>query len=127
LQISPSAAIRTASELQKKGNADGAIALLQNTREKFPDLGCDITVSLAVVLYTSGKKEAAQTELEKIVAGVDPASRAECMRSQFLLGSIHQDAGRTADSNKLFNMFLANSKDRADPQIKQIRTQLGAR
>jgi hypothetical protein len=121
---SPSAELRKVSELQKQGKTAEAEAILQKSKEDFPFARCEFATNLAVIYYTTDRKDAALTELEEIQNLVNPSSRPECLRSQFLLGALYRERGETDKSNQTFQKFLANTQNTSDPEIKNFRQQI---
>jgi len=124
---SPSAELRKVIELQKQGKTAEAEAILQKGKEDFPFARCEFATNLAVIYYTTGRKDAALTELESIQTLVNPASRPDCLRSQFLLGSLYREANETDKANQIFQKFLANTQNTNDPEIKNFRQQIGVK
>ncbi|MBS1798016.1 MAG: hypothetical protein JSS81_29620 [Acidobacteria bacterium] len=121
---SPTAALKKAIELQKQGNPAEAENILQKGREDFPFARCEFATNLAVVYYTTDRRDAALTELESIQILVGPASRPDCLRSQFLLGSLYRERGETDRANQTFQKFLANTQTSTDPEIRSFRQQI---
>lgn len=124
---SPSAEFRKIAELQKQGNVAEAEAVLQKGREDFPFARCEFATNLAVIYYTTNRQEMARQELENVQNMVNPASRPDCLRSQFLLGSLYREAGETDKANQTFQKFLLNTQNSNDAEIKNFRQQIGAK
>lgn len=124
---SPGAEIRKVAELQKQGNTAQAEAVLQKGKEDFPFARCEFAANLAVIYYTTERKEAALQELESVQNLVNPLSRPDCLRSQFLLGSLYRERGETEKANQTFGKFLANTNNSNDAEIRNFRQQLGAK
>lgn len=124
---SPTANLRKSIEAQQKGNLTEAEAILQKSKENFPFARCEFGTNLAVIYYTTDRKDAALQELEGVQDLVNPLSRPDCLRSQFLLGSLYRENGETDKSNQIFQKFLANTQNSNDPEIKAFRQQLGAK
>jgi len=124
---SPSAELRRVGELQKQGRTAEAEAVLQKGREDFPFARCEFATNLAVIYYTTDRKDAALQELESVQALVNPFSRPDCLRSQFLLGSLYRERGETERADRTFQNFLANTNNSNDPEIRNFRQQLGAK
>lgn len=121
---SPTAEFRKVVELQKQGKLAEAEAILHKGKEDFQFARCEFATNLAVIYYTNNKKDAALQELESIQSFVNPASRPDCLRSQFLLGSLYREAGETDKANQTFQKFLVNTQNSNDPEIKNFRQQL---
>jgi hypothetical protein len=121
---SPSAELRKAVELQKQGNTAEAEAVLGKGKADFPFARCEFATNLAVIYYTTDRKDAALQELENVQTVVGSVSRPDCLRSQFLLGSLYRDRGETDKANQTFQSFLTNSQNSNDPEIKNFRQQL---
>lgn len=126
-RLSPSAEFRKVAALQQQGKTAEAEAVLQKGKEDFPFLRCEFATNLAVVYYTTSRKDAALQELESVQPLVNFASRPDCLRSQFLLGSLYREAGETGKANQIFQTFLVNTQNSNDPEIKNFRQQIGAK
>ncbi len=122
---SPTAEIKEAVMLQQAGKTGDAEAILARGKETFPFARCEFGTNLAVLLYSTDRKEGALRELEEIQSVVGPGSRPDCLRSQFLLGSLYQENGRQTEAAEMFQKFLANTDGTTDPQLRQFRKQLG--
>jgi hypothetical protein len=126
-KTSPSAELRKVGELQKQGKTAEAEAVLQKGKEDFSFARCEFSANLAVIYYTTDRKDLALAELESIQILVTPASRPDCLRSQFLLGSLYREKGETDKANQTFQKFLANTQNTNDPEIRNFRQQIGAK
>ncbi len=124
---SPSAEFRKVIELQKQGKTAEAEAVLQKGKADFPFARCEFATNLAVIYYTTERKDLALTELESVQNLVNPASRPDCLRSQFLLGSLYREANETDKANQTFQNFLANTQNTNDPEIKNFKQQLNVK
>lgn len=124
---SPSAELRKAAEFQKQGKTAEAEVILQKGKEDFPFARCEFATNLAVIFYTTGKKDAALQELESVQNTVNPSSRPDCLRSQFLLGSLYRERGETDRANQTFQKFLTNTNNTTDAELKNFRQQIGAK
>jgi tetratricopeptide (TPR) repeat protein len=127
LTKSPSLQMKKAALLQQQGKTAEAEAILQSGKSEFPFARCEFSTGLAVVYYATKRKEGALTELKDIQPLVDQASGAECLRSQFLLGSLYQEMNQRDDAREAFRKFLQNSENSDDAQIKLLRRGLGAK
>ena len=124
---SPTAELKKIGELQKQGKTAEAEAVLQKGKEDFPFARCEFATNLAIIYYTTERKDLALTELENIQNLVSLTSRPDCQRSQFLLGSLYRERGETDKANQTFQKFLANTQNTTDPEIKNFRQQIGAK
>jgi hypothetical protein len=124
---SPSAELRKVQELQKQGNLEESEAILQKGEEDFPFARCEFATNLAVIYYTTNRKDLALQKLESIQDLVNPVSRPDCLRSQFLLGSLYRERGETEKANQTFQKFFANTNNSNDAEIRNFRQQLGAK
>ena len=124
---SPTALMKAAGDAQKSGNTGEAERSLLTGAEKFAFARCEFTTNLAVIYFTTGRKDAALAGLESVQLLVTPASRPNCLRSQFLLGTLYKDLGRETDSNMTFQRFLSNSAQSEDAEIRSLRKQLNAK
>ncbi len=121
---SPTAMVRKAAEAQAAGRSAEAEQILTAASAEFPFAACDMRTNLAVIYYTTGRKEPALTELEAIRPAVGPASRPDCLRSIFLLGSLYRELGREQQAVKAFTDFNSLTANSKDPQINALRRQL---
>lgn len=124
LTPSPTAALKRVLALQKAGSIVEGERVLQGGKETYPFARCQFSTNLAIVYYTTNRKDLALRELESVQSLVDKAARPECLRSQFLLGTLYQEMNRGEDAQRLFREFLANSEGRADPEMKGYRQKL---
>jgi len=127
LSESPTRIFEKTAALQKQGKIDEAIKALESGKENLPFAKCEMSANLAVIYYSSNQKESALQELESIQPLINKMSRPACQRSQFLLGSLYRELGRTDDSNKTLQNFVNNTQNSTNPDIQNIRKQLGAR
>jgi tetratricopeptide (TPR) repeat protein len=127
LSSGPAAAMRTAVALQQKGQTAEAEALLRDAAARYPAFACEINTNLAVINYTTGRREAAQSLLEEASAKAGPSSPPDCLRSLYLLGSVYDESGQKDAAAAAFQRFLAASAGSADPQIVQFRRGLQKR
>jgi hypothetical protein len=123
-QTSPSTTLARAVEMEKRGDVTAAENLLAEGKAKFPFAACEFATNLAVIQYTSGRKDAALAELESVQSVVNRASRSACLRSQFLLGSLYQETSRPADAERAFRAFMTNSEGSGDPELIELRKRL---
>lgn len=123
---SPVAELRDAIALQNAGKTAEAEAKLIRGREQYPFAACEFGTNLGTLFYVTGRKNEARLELESVQPLVSSGSRPDCMRSQFLLGTLYRELGETALADAVFAKFLNNSANSADPQIRAFRQQLGA-
>lgn len=124
---SPTAEIERAIAIHTAGKTEEAIIVLSNGRERFPFAACEFGTKIAAIYYGSGQKELARTELEAVQKFVDQRSRPDCVRSQFMLGSLYRENGETAAADDAFKRFLANSVESTDSQIRGFRKSLGVK
>jgi hypothetical protein len=123
---SPTTEIKRAADLQQSSDLAGAESALAAGKDRFPFARCEFSTNLAVIYQATERLDAATAELESVQNLVNPASRPECLRSQFLLGTLYRETGRPADADRVFRQFLSNTAESQDPQIKLVRRQLGA-
>jgi tetratricopeptide (TPR) repeat protein len=124
---SPTAELRKVLELQNQNKLPEAETILQKGKEAFPFARCEFGANLAVIYYTTDRKDLALTELESVQNLVNPASRPDCQRSQFLLGSLYREKGETDKANQTFQKFLTNTQNSNDSEIKNFRQQIGVK
>jgi hypothetical protein len=121
LDPSPSMILRQALHMQTRDDVSGAEKLLTDAKRAFPFANCEFATSLAVIYYTSNRKDQALQELESIQAMVNPASRPQCARSQYLLGSLYKEMSRPDDAANVFREFLSDTDGSNDPEIVGFR------
>jgi hypothetical protein len=121
LDPSPSKILRQALEMQKLADVSGAEKLLADAKTALPFANCEFATSLAVIYYTSDRKDKALQELESIQAMVNPASGPQCARSQYFLGSLYKEISRPTDAENTFQKFLSNTEGSTDPEIIGFR------
>jgi hypothetical protein len=92
--------------------------------DQYPFAKCVFSTNLAVMFFESDRKDLAESKLEEVQPLVNPASGANCIRSQYLLGSLFREQGKNDEANKLFQNFLSNSEGTDDPQLIRFRDQL---
>ena len=124
LTPSPTAELKRAVGLQKAGNSIEAEHVLQSGKETYSFGRCDFSTGLAIVYYTTNRKDLALQELESVQSLVAKGARPNCVRSQFLLGSLYQELNRSEDARRLFREFMANSEGATDPETKNYRQKL---
>jgi hypothetical protein len=121
LSPSPSAQTKKAILFQQQGKFAESEQLLKDGKEAFPRGKCEFSSNLAVIYYTTNRKDIALQELESVQPLVNKASRPDCLRSQFLLGSLYQELGRIDESRAVLDRFLTNSADSVDNEINKLR------
>jgi len=126
LKPSPSMILRRALEMQTRGDATGAEKLLMDGKNAHPFAACEFRSSLAVIYYTTNRKEFAMRELESVQSLVNPASTTQCVRSQYLLGSLYKEMSRLSDAENVFRHFLVNTEGSTDPEILSFRKAISA-
>ena len=124
---SPTVRLKKAAELQKQGNIAEAENLLQKGKEDFPFVRCEFSTNLAVIYYTTNRKNEALNELESVQNLVTTTSRPDCLRSQFLLGSLYRENSQTEQANQIFQKFISNTQNSNDAEIKKFRQELGVK
>lgn len=127
LKLSPTAIQNSAVALASQGRAAEAESMLVRGAELYPFAACEMRTNLAVIYYSAGRRDEAEATLAEISATVDAASRPDCQRSLFLLGSLYQETGRPADAQNAFSQFAAVSAGASDPATQSLRRQLGLR
>lgn len=121
LPPSPSALMKQAADLQQQGKTAESVNLLRDGIGKLDFVKCELTTNLAVVLYTSGDKENALNELEGIQPLVSSVSSADCLRSQYLLGTLYKETDQPMKASAMFQSFMTNTTGTKDPQLLSFR------
>ena len=121
LPPSPTDIMKEAADLQQQGRSAEAVTLLRNGISKLDFAKCELTTNLAVILYTSGDKENALRELEDIQPLVSPTASPDCLRSQYLLGTLYKENDDLPRSSAAFQAFMANTAGTRDPQLVNFR------
>lgn len=124
LTPSPASELKRVVALQKAGNSTEAEQVLRSGKETYSFGRCDFSTNLAIIYYTTNRKDLALQELESVQSLVGKGARPNCVRSQFLLGSLYQELNRTEDARRLFREFMANSEGTTDPETKSYRQKL---
>lgn len=93
--------------LQQQGRLAEAEEVLRDARAKLSHLGARITANLAVILYQSGRKDAALAELEANRAAAARDAAIDAKRSLFLLGQLYAERGRTPEARGAFEECVA--------------------
>ena len=124
LNPSPVAELKNVLALQQTGKGAEGEQILQNAKTKYPYGRCEISTNLAIIYYTTNRKELALQELESVQSLVDKAASPNCTRSQFLLGSLYQELGRNEDALRVFRQFMTNTEGATDPETKSYRQKL---
>ena len=124
LQHSPTMWMKQAVAVQAAGDVATAENLLRQGRDSFAFGRCDFATNLAVVYYTTNRRDEALVELEAIQQLVDRSQSPNCIKSQFLLGTLYREAGREPDAVRAFNAFLTNSQNTTDPELLNLRRQI---
>ncbi len=91
---SPTAVMKQAIEFQKRGEIQNAESLLRVGKTDFPFAACEFGTNLAVLYYSSGRKNDALTELENVQPLTAPSSRPDCARSRQLLAELRRETSR---------------------------------
>jgi hypothetical protein len=125
LSPSPTDQLNEAVRLQASGDTGAAEQILRNGIERYPFAKCELATDLAIIYYTTDRRDQALSELEEIQPLVDKAATPGCIKSQFLLGALYGELGRNDESAKAFNAFLANSDGTSDQELINFRKQLG--
>lgn len=125
LSPSPLTLMRKAVIAGQQGKTAAAEELLKTGKAEFPRGMCEFASNLAVIYYTTNRKDIALQELESVQPLVNKASRPDCLRSQFLLGSLYQEMGRADESRAVFGRFMANSAESTDNEILNLRQKTG--
>lgn len=127
LQPSPSAIQNSAVALASQGKTAEAETMLTRGAEAYPFAACEMRTNLAVIHYSTRRRDDAERELATVTPSVTAASRPDCQRSLFLLGSLYQETGRNDEARTLFNQFATITANSTDQSILAIRRQLGLR
>lgn len=91
---SPTAVMKRAIELQKRGEIQNAESLLRVGKTEFPFAACEFGTNLAVLYYTSRRKNEALAELESVQPLIVPWARPDCARARQLLAELRPETQR---------------------------------
>lgn len=128
LPAAPEAELKRAADLRAQGKSSEAEAILESGKQNFPFARCEFAAALASIYDETERKDAAVAELESVQALVNPASRPECLRAQFMLGALYRRTNRTAEAEQILRRFLENSQNSGyDDAIKDLRQRIEAR
>lgn len=114
---------RLALSYIQENDYETAVAVLEDGRERLPQLACTFTTNLAVSLYLSGQKDRALTELESVQERVNLEYTPLCKMSLFYLGQLYLEAGKTAEARSKLTAFLAASEPFFDSQTINLQNQ----
>ena len=120
---SPTAELKRVVALQKAGNSTEGEHILQSGKETYSFGRCDFSTNQRSFITPRTAKTWPCKSLERAVTGRQGA-RPNCVRSQFLLGSLYQELNRNEDARRLFREFMANSEGTTDPETKSYRQKL---
>jgi len=121
LPPSPTILMRQAAALQQQGKPTEAADLLRSGIDQLQFARCELTTNLAAILYSSGDKEGAVRELESIQPLVSQSSSPDCVRSQYLLGTIFKELDDPAKASAAFQAFMSNTTATRDQQLLDFR------
>ncbi len=128
----PKSHAQLATLYQQQGRLDEAIEVLRHGREVISYGTCSFTSELGRVLYATGKRPEAVSELESLWDVVGPDLKVACQLSMFHLARAYLDLGRPDDAIKALERFrevTEGSQDKnairyrelAEQQISAIR------
>jgi hypothetical protein len=121
---SPIAELKKVMALQQTGKSAEGERILQAAKQTYPFGRCEFSTNLAIIYYTTNRKDLALQELEGIQSLVDKAASSNCARSQFLLGSLYQELNRGEDARRIFREFMLNTEGATDAETKSYRQKL---
>ena len=124
---SPTALMKAAQQYQKQQKIREAETALKMGEDTAQFARCEFSTNLAVLYFTTNRKDEALSKLESVQPFVNAGSAPDCMRSQYLLGTLYEEMGRVGESGSTFFKFLGNSAESKDPSIMNFRKQLLAR
>jgi hypothetical protein len=116
LNGSPTAILKKMLVLQKQGKTAEAEQLLMRSKTDFPFATCELSTNLAVIYYSTNRKDQALSELESVQTIVNKGSLPDCTRSQYLLGNLYKELNRNEDSAKMFANYLVNTESVIDKE-----------
>jgi tetratricopeptide (TPR) repeat protein len=94
----------------EQGKSDEAARLFSSGRSVLPMYAAALTVDLAIVLYKSGKKEAALRELERVRARARAELLPESKEVFFRLGSLYFEAGMKDEARAALVEYMDASR-----------------
>jgi hypothetical protein len=112
---------------QKQQNLKEAEDMLVSGEQRFPFARCEFSTNLAVIYFTTNRKDQALAKLESVQSLVKPNSSPVCLQSPFLLGSLYREFGRETEATASFQRFLVYSTSSTDPDILNFRKQAGGK
>jgi hypothetical protein len=116
-----SSRLRKVLQLQKEGKPAEAENILKKGKEELAFARCELGANLAVIYYSTNRKDAALKELESVRTLVNKTSRPDCQRSLFLLGALYQEMNLKPEAANAFRDFLTNTENSNDAQIISAR------
>ena len=117
----PLAYERLAFAYQAQGRLADAEAALRKGREWIPYRRCAFGSNLAAILYQSGRKAEALSELEQARALTARDPSPACRGALVRLGTLYAETGRTADAVRVFAEYLRLSAPFDDPETRATR------
>jgi tetratricopeptide (TPR) repeat protein len=111
-------------KFQAEGKIADAERLVSYALSEFPFARCEFTTNLAVIYFSTERKDEALQALESIAPLVNENSKPDCMRSLFLTGSLYQELGRNGEAATAYLQFLSVSRNTKDPELLAWRKQL---
>lgn len=113
--------IRRIPELQKQGKIAEAEQILLKSKENYPFARCELSTNLAVIYYSTNRKELALAELEQSSPLVTKASTVFCSRSLYLLANLYKEMNQPEKANEKFKEFLDKTEFSNEAEVKAMR------
>jgi hypothetical protein len=113
--------VRRIPELQKSGKIAQAEELLRKSKEIYPFARCELSTNLAVIYYSTNRKDLALAELEQASTLVTKASTVFCSRSLFQLANLYKEMNQPEKASEKFKEFLDKTELSTDAEVKAMR------
>jgi tetratricopeptide (TPR) repeat protein len=117
----PSSIQPQARRLQEAGRLAEAAQLYRDARKEYPVAQCKFTDQLAVILYMSGDKDGALSELEAARPVVAGTPSPDCCLVLFHLGSLYSERGRIPEARAALASYLEETEGDPSPVSARSR------
>ena len=114
---------RLATSLTKRSKLNEAADAIREARRRLPRYAAALTGDLAIILYDSGRKNEALSELNAARAQARTESLPESRLLLHGLGLLNVELGHTEDARDAFLEFLSLTQGMLTPEIKKARSE----
>jgi tetratricopeptide (TPR) repeat protein len=111
-----------AESLVRQGKLNEAVAAIQEARARLPQYSAALTGKLAPILFKSGRKNEALSELNGVRAKARTESLPESRMIFYSLGLLNAELGHPQEAREAFLEFLSVTQGMLIPPIQQARS-----